>query len=292
MQEPKIKEAASAFEGGLEIASRIREARARAGYTRKQLATASGTSERYLAYLEAGTGNPSLEVLMAIAAALDMAMVDLLPLGGERDAEVAKATSLLRRLQPERVKEALDWLARPMHLGSERAGRIALVGLRGAGKSSLGRALAERMKVPFFEISKEIERLYGGSIGVLLEINGQGAMRRYEAAAIEEICRNHAAAVISAPGAIVSDGSLYDTLLSSSWSIWLEAKPEDHIARVVAQGDLRPMAGNRAAMNDLKSILAARSPDYARADARLDTSAQDFDATLERLYALARNLVQ
>lgn len=147
------------------------------------------------------------------------------------------------------------------------------------------------MAVPFFEVSKEVERLYGGSIAVLLEINGQAALRRYEATVLEDICQNHDAAVISAPGAIVSDGSLYDTLLASAWSIWLEAKPEDHMARVMSQGDLRPMAGNRAAMDDLRSILAARTPDYARADARLDTSAQVFPATLERLEVLASSLM-
>jgi XRE family transcriptional regulator, aerobic/anaerobic benzoate catabolism transcriptional regulator len=251
-----------------EIARRIRSARARAGFTRKQLAAASGASERYLALLEAGTGNPSVEMLLAISDALGIAMADLLPLGGERDPTVAQAAGLLRRLPPERINEALIWLGQKPAGSIEKARRIALIGLRGAGKSTLGQALAERLEVPFFEVSKEVERRYGGTIGVLLEINGPSALRRYEAEVLGDICSKHPAAVIGAPGAIVADGKLYQQLLESFWSIWLEASPEDHMSRVVAQGDLRPMTGNRAAMNDLKNILAAREADYSRADAR------------------------
>jgi XRE family aerobic/anaerobic benzoate catabolism transcriptional regulator len=272
-----------------EMANRIRAARARIGMTRKQLAAASRASERYLAHLEAGTGNPSLEMLYAIAEALDLAPADLLPRGGERSEETAQAAALLRRLQPDRLAEAIGWLQRPVLGEGGKAQRVALVGLRGAGKSSLGRELAKRLGQPFFEISKEVERRYGGSIGVLLEMNGQGALRRYEAEVLEEICRSNRAAVIAAPGAIVSDGALYDSLLGSAWSIWLGATPEDHMSRVMAQGDLRPMSGNRSAMNDLRKILEARTPDYARADARLDTSAQDFAATLDKLEILARS---
>jgi XRE family aerobic/anaerobic benzoate catabolism transcriptional regulator len=271
------------FSGSLDIAQRIRSARARAGFTRKQLAVASNASERYLALLEAGTGNPSVEMLLAIADALGIAMADLLPEGGERDPVVAQAAQLLRRLPPERVRETLSWLGeQPVRAGS-KGRRCALIGLRGAGKSSLGKALAERLDAPFFEVSKEVERRYGGSIGVLLDINGPAALRRYEAEVLADICARNPAAVIAAPGAIVSDGKLFDQLLRSTWSIWLQARPEDHMARVVSQGDLRPMTGNRTAMNDLKTILSAREVDYGRADARLDTSAQDFDATLDRL---------
>lgn len=279
-------EQAEHFTGSLEIAQRIRSARARAGFTRKQLALASGASERYLAHLEAGTGNPSVDMLMAVAEALGIAMADLLPLGGERDPVVAEAAQLLRRLPPDRIRDVLAGLEdRPDGLDG-KGRRIALIGLRGAGKSSLGMALAERINAPFFEISKEIERRYGGSIGVLLDINGSAALRRYEADVLNEICRNYSLAVIAAPGAIVADGKLYDQLLRSAWTVWLQARPEDHMNRVVAQGDLRPLAGNRAAMNDLKNILAAREADYGRADARINTSAQDFDRTLDALQNL------
>lgn len=269
--------------GSLDIAQRIRSARARAGFTRKQLAAASDASERYLALLEAGKGNPSVEMLMAIADALGIAMADLLPQGGERDRVVAEAAQLLRRLPPERVSEALAWLGDRPEAAGGKGRRITLIGLRGAGKSSLGRALADRLKVPLFEVSKQVEQRYGGSIGVLLDINGPAALRRYEAEVLADICAHNPGAVIAAPGAVVSDGKLFDQLLRSSWSVWLEARPEDHMARVVAQGDLRPMTGNRAAMNDLKTILSAREGDYARADARIDTSAQNFEATLDQL---------
>lgn len=291
MQAANPKTEQESFAGSLEIAQRIRSARARAGFTRKQLASSSGASERYLAHLEAGTGNPSVEMLMAIADALGMAIADLLPMGGERDMIVAQAAQLLRRAPPERVRDILKRYGDQFGEIGEKGHRIALVGLRGAGKSSLGEALADRLKVPFFEISKEIERRYGGAIGVLLEINGPGALRRYEAEVLADICNGNPCAVIAAPGAIVADGKLYNQLLQSAWTVWLQARPEDHMERVVAQGDLRPMTGNRTAMNDLKVILAAREADYGRADARLDTSGQGFDPTLDLLERLAADLV-
>jgi len=283
MQEMKVKASPDSFEGSHEIARRIRSARARTGFTRKQLAALSGASERYLAHLEAGTGNPSVEMLLSIAGALGIAMAELLPMGGEVDPSVAQAAQLLRRLPQNRIREMLEWLGAKPEEDDGRGRRIALIGLRGAGKSSLGRALAERLGAPFFEISKEVEKRYGGAIGVLLEINGPSVLRRYEAEVLADICRNNPFAVIAAPGAIVSDGKLFEQLLHSARTVWLQATPEDHMARVVAQGDLRPMTGNRAAMNDLKSILAAREADYGRADHRLNTSAQTFQETVDQL---------
>lgn len=287
MQAAQTEQEAEGSTASHEIASRIRSARARAGLTRKQLAAASGASERYLAHLEAGTGNPSIEMLMSVADALGLAVADLLPIGGERDREMAHVAQLLRRMPAERLRAVLDWLGeKPVGL-HDKGRRIALIGLRGAGKSSLGKALAERMNAPFFEISKEVERRYGGEIGVLLEINGPGALHRYEAEVLDEICRAHSSAVIAAPGAIVADGKLFEQLRRSAWTVWLQANPEDHMQRVVAQGDLRPMSGNRAAMADLKTILSAREADYGRADSRLDTSAQDFAQTLDLLDGMA-----
>jgi XRE family transcriptional regulator, aerobic/anaerobic benzoate catabolism transcriptional regulator len=272
----------------VEVGQRIRAARAKAGVTRKQLATASGASERYLAHLEAGTGNPSVDVLSAIGDALDMAMADLLPLGGERGELEERAASLMRRLPTDKLQGVIDWMQRPLQVEGGKAKRIALIGLRGAGKSSLGEALAKRLNLPFFEISKEVERVYGGAIGLLIEMNGQAALRRYEAEVLEAICRDHQAAVIAAPGAIVADGPLYDSLLDSAHSIWLQATPQDHMDRVIAQGDLRPMGSGRGAMDDLQAILDSRAPDYARADATLDTSAQDFVRTVDKLEELVR----
>ena len=274
-----------------EVAQRIRAARAKAGVTRKQLAQASGASERYLALLESGAGNPSVDMLQAVAVALDVALVDLLPLGGERSLVQARAAAMMRRLPEAQMALAIDWMQKSANGTGGKGQRIALIGLRGAGKTSLGKDLAKRFSVPFFEISKEVEKEYGGDIGLLLELNGQAALRRYEAKILESICREHPSAVIAAPGAIVADGALFDSLLASAHSIWLQATPEDHMARVVAQGDFRPMANGRSAMSDLQAILEARSPDYARADALLDTSAQNFDETAGRLESLARILV-
>jgi XRE family aerobic/anaerobic benzoate catabolism transcriptional regulator len=275
----------------VEVGQRIRAARAKAGVTRKQLAAASGASERYLAHLEAGTGNPSVDMLSAIGDALDLAMADLLPLGGERGELEERAASLMRRLPKDKLQGAIAWMQRPLQIDGGRANRIALIGLRGAGKSSLGQALAERLKLPFFEISKEVERVYGGAIGLLIEMNGQAALRRYEADVLQAICRDHPAAIIAAPGAIVADGPLYDSLLDSAHSIWLQATPQDHMDRVIAQGDLRPMGSGRGAMDDLQAILDSRAPDYARADAKLDTSAQDFAQTVDKLRELVRSFL-
>lgn len=283
MQATRSKSDPTASEWSLEVARRIRSARARAGFTRKQLAAASAASERYLAHLEAGTGNPSIEMLVAIAGALDIAMVDLLPMGGERDSLVAHAAMIMRRLPAVRLREVLAMMGEEPERVSGKDRRVALVGLRGAGKSSLGSALAARLNAPFFEISKEVEKRYGGSIGLLLEINGPAALHRYEADVLAEICERHQHAVIAAPGAIVADGKLYGQLLQSCWTVWLRALPEDHMERVIAQGDLRPMTGNRTAMDDLNTILAAREADYGRADVTLDTSEQPFDGTLTRL---------
>jgi XRE family aerobic/anaerobic benzoate catabolism transcriptional regulator len=290
LQASMVEAGSGGFKGSAEIAQRIRSARARIGLSRKQLAVASAASERYLATLEAGKGNPSVEMLMSIAEALNLAPAELLPMGGESDSLVAKVAAQLRRLAPDRVNEVYTQLGKPPQDSGTKSKRISLIGLRGAGKSSLGRSLAERLGYPFFEISKEVEKRYGGSIAVMMEINGPAALRRYEAAVLEDILGNHDTAVIAAPGAIVSSSTLFEQLLQSSWTIWLEAAPEDHMQRVMAQGDLRPMSGNRAAMSDLKNILAAREAEYSRAVARIDTSAQDFEATLDLLEATATAL--
>lgn len=273
------------FKGSSDLAERIRSARSRIGLTRKQLAAAAQASERYLATLESGGGNPSVDMLVAIAEALNVAPAELLPMGGERDPLMASAAVQLRRLPPDRIRDILVQIGRPAEGSADKRRRISLIGLRGAGKTSLGVALAKRLDCPFVEVSKEVEKLYGGSIAVMMEINGPGTLRRLEAAVLEDVVARHDIVVIAAPGAIVSSAALYDQLLQSTWTVWLQASPEDHMQRVVDQGDLRPMAGSRAAMADLKSILAARQGDYARADAHIDTSAQDFTATLDLLAA-------
>jgi len=273
-----------------ELGRRLRAARAKAGVTRRQLAEASGASERYLAQIEAGEGNPSLAVTTAIAHALDLAPAEILPLGGERDGAREAVAARVRRLSPDRLRDLLGWLDGHPAEGS-RAQRVVLIGLRGAGKSSLGREVASRLGMPFIDLSKEVEKSYGASIGVLIELGGQAALRRQEAELWDSICAANRRAVIAAPGGIVADGPLFERVLASAHSVWLQARPEDHMARVMQQGDLRPMSSNRSAMEDLKAILDARSADYGRADASLDTSAQDFPATVAALERMIRSLL-
>lgn len=278
-------------ESGPGVGARVRAARAKAGVARKQLALLSGTSERYLAHIEAGTGNPTIAVVEALAAALDVAPAELLPMGGERSEARADAAALIRRLPEARLAALIEHLRQPGPRDSTKGRRLVLIGLRGAGKSSLGQAVAERLDAPFLEMSREVERAYGGEMRLLIELGGQGALKRYEHEAWEAILARHELAVIATPGGVAADPELYDRLLATAHSVWLQASPEDHMRRVMAQGDFRPMASNRGAMEDLKAILRARASEYDRADAHLDTSAQNFERTVERLEGIARDLI-
>lgn len=275
-----------------ELGRKVREARSRIGMTRKQLAAASGASERYLAHIEAGAGNPTIGVLLDIARALDMAPATFLPVGGEISGPYAEAVAAVRRLPAAQIGALTAWLGGALAPQTGKAERIVLLGLRGAGKSSLGAALAKRLNMPFFEMSKLVEEAYGGDMSLLVDFGGQSALRRHENEAWERLCAANDRAVIAAPGGIVADGPLYDRVLGSAHSIWLRATPEDHMGRVMQQGDFRPMRRNPGAMADLKSILAARSPDYARAEAELDTSAQPFEETLALLTGRAQAMLR
>ena len=278
-------------EGLADVGARVRAARAKRGITRKQLAAASGASERYLALIEAGAGNPSLAVLTALAAALDTAVAELLPLGGERSEAAMRAAAAVRNLSGDRLPGMLAWIDGANVQSNEKAQRVVLIGLRGAGKSSLGGHLADRLKLPFLELSKEVEKAYGGEIGLLIDLSGQSALRRYEAEAWEAVRAAHTAAIIAAPGGIVADGQLFGRVLATAHSVWLQASPEHHMERVMAQGDFRPMSSTRGAMADLKAILEARGADYARADATVDTSAGSYEETLAALERIVRPMV-
>jgi XRE family aerobic/anaerobic benzoate catabolism transcriptional regulator len=176
-------------------------------------------------------------------------------------------------------------------LGSaSRAHRIALVGLRGAGKSTLGAALAEKLNVPFIEIDKMIEREHGAPVATLFEVYGQGTFRRYERECLTRIVASHESAVIATAGGIVADDRTFAQLLDQTHVIWLQASPADHMRRVMEQGDFRPMAHNRDAMNDLVAILDARSADYGRAHARLDTAGKSVEVCVEELEKIAEGL--
>lgn len=268
----------------------VRLARAKRGLTRRQLAHDSGASERYLAQIESGQGNPSVIMLRSIAEALDVPIIELIPRTNGRAAAMTQILDLVGRTPlaelPTLAKLIEGHVAQDG--GSDRARRIALVGLRGAGKSTLGRALAQAHGCPFIELDRLVEQDYGARIPDLIEIAGVATFRRYERACLERVIDAHAAAVIATAGGIVSDTETYALLLRRTHTVWIKARPEEHMSRVMEQGDFRPMAQNREAMADLVAILDARRADYARAEAELDTSGDTVERSLQKLQAIVR----
>ena len=272
----------------------MRRGRAKRGMTRRQLAQASHTSERYLAQIESGTGNPSVTVLRAIAHALDISAANLLGEPAPHNGAPAALLDLVAQL-PEQSFAELTQLIEARLLPSERADRarrIALIGLRGAGKSTLGRMLARHLGWPFVELDRVIEQDYGASIPDMMEIAGTATFRRYERAALARVIAQHDAAVITTAGGIVSDHESYALLLRRSHAIWIKARPEEHMSRVMAQGDFRPMAQNREAMTDLVAILEARGFDYARAQAQLDTSSETVEQSFAKLLRISSDVLR
>jgi XRE family transcriptional regulator, aerobic/anaerobic benzoate catabolism transcriptional regulator len=280
------------------LGERARRLRARRGLTRRALAHAAGVSERHLANLEYGVGNASILVLLQVAQALQCSLAELLGdvttqspewlflreiLGGRDEAT-------LRRVRVA-VSELVGGAPPPSAEASGRSSRIALIGLRGAGKSTLGRMLAEDLDFPFVELSREIEKLAGCSVSEILGLYGQNAYRRYERRALEEAIAAYPEAVIATAGGLVSDLVSFNLLLRRCATVWLTADPEDHMSRVMAQGDLRPMTASREAMEDLKTILAGRAAFYSKADMRVDTSAQPLAETFQILREQVRDAI-
>ena len=289
---PSAAQSAAAFLAA--IGSEVRRHRAKRGMTRRQLAQASLTSERYLAQIESGSGNPSASVLRAIAQALDLPTAALLPESAGRPTALERVIELAARM-PARELPALAGeiearLARSA--GIDRSRRIALVGLRGAGKSTLGRRLAEHFGWPFVELDRRVEADYGASIPDLIEMAGTATFRRHERGALDRIITANEAAVITTAGGIVSNQETYALLLRRTHTIWIKARPEDHMSRVMAQGDFRPMAQNREAMADLVAILEARRADYARAEAEVDTSGEAVEQSFAKLLRTVNGLLE
>lgn len=274
------------------LGERVREARARRGMTRKILARDSGVSERYLAQLEGGRGNVSVLLLRQIAQALNLPIAELVQDENGQPVELVLIQQFLKRLPAARLGEVRERLMR--EFGSaygDRRGRIALIGLRGAGKSTLGAALARRLGVAFVELDQEIEAEAGTSLHEIFLLHGQQGFRRYERRALERTIQNYERCVIATGGSLVSEPSTYDLLLSTCYAVWLKAAPEEHMARVAAQGDYRPMAGNREAMDDLRRILDGRAKLYAQADLTIDTAGKTVDASLEELVRAVQPLL-
>jgi XRE family transcriptional regulator, aerobic/anaerobic benzoate catabolism transcriptional regulator len=271
----------------------VRRSRAKRGMTRRQLAEASCASERYLAQIESGAGNPSVTVLRAIAQALDLPAAALLGEPNANSRARAALLDLVARVPDSALAELTELIEARLAPaeGADRARRIALVGLRGAGKSTLGRMLAQHLGWPFIELDRVVEQDYGTSIPDMIEMAGTATFRRHERAALERVIADHDAAVITTAGGIVSDRESYALLLRRSHTIWIKARPEEHMARVMAQGDFRPMAANREAMADLVAILEARGADYARAQTQLDTSGEAVEQSFAKLQRMVADML-
>lgn len=274
------------------LGERVRELRSRRGMTRKATAIAADVSERHLANLEYGVGNASILVLLQVTQALQCSLAELI---GDITTSSPEWLMLREMLEGRdeatlrRVRVAVGQLLHGTGPGGvTRSPRIALIGLRGAGKSTLGRMLADDLGFPFVELSGEIEKFAGCRASEIQALYGQNAYRRYERRALEEAIQIYPEAVIATPGGLVSDPATFNELLTHCTTVWLQAAPEDHMKRVIAQGDMRPMAASREAMDDLKGILAGRAAFYSKADLHVDTSAQ----TLQETFAILSRTVR
>jgi XRE family transcriptional regulator, aerobic/anaerobic benzoate catabolism transcriptional regulator len=274
----------------LTLGMRVRDLRNRRGITRKRLARDSDVSERHLAQLECGEGNISILLLRRIANVLNVSLEQLFASERSQDHDGSSQKQFIlrfiERLPSHRLEEAAARLMRDF--GAEqnrRLARIALIGLRGAGKSTLGARLAAQRNVPFIELDHEIEKDTGMPLSEIFPLYGQSGYRAIEKRTLERVLRASDRAVISVGGGIVSETETYDYLLAHCYTVWLKAQPEEHMSRVIAQGDFRAMAGSDRAMEDLRGILESREPLYRKADTTVDTSQESVDESFSKLEA-------
>lgn len=269
---------------------RLRMLRARRGMTRRALAGAARVSERYLAILESGAGNPSLVIFHQISQALECSLAELFGDITTSSPEWLLLRELLGGCDDDQLRRAHVAIATSLGIGVDplKGRRIALIGLRGAGKSTLGAMLAKSLEVPFIELSRRIEQIAGYTIREIYDLYGASAYRRYEHSAVEQIMESEQEVVLATPGGLVSEPATFNLLLEHCTTVWLKALPEEHMARVAAQGDMRPMAANPEAMDDLRRILDGRSAFYAKANVTIDTAGKDPDASLQELQIALR----
>ena len=280
---PKRPPAATADPYLHRLGERVRTLRHQRGITRKALAQHAKVSERYLAQLEAGRGNISIVLLRRIARAIGLPVTQLVHEGAEPPLDLVLLTQFLERLPPDMLVDARKLVTEHFSSPSEDRRRIALIGLRGGGKSTLGRMLAERLDVPFIELDREIERRSGANLSEIFDMFGQETFRRAEREALDDVLRRHPHFVIATSGSIVTEPGTLELLLASCFTVWVRAEPEEHMKRVMAQGDMRPMANNARAMEDLVSILKSREPLYSKAEAVLSTTGKAPEQNLTEL---------
>jgi len=272
------------------LGGRVRQERSRRAMTRRELAKHAAVSERFLAQLETGHGNISIIRLRRIAHALGLGVERLAQEKNGDVPEIVGTIALLEKLKPEERRRAQALLLEKFGAGSERErrGRIALVGLRGAGKSTLGALLAERMGAPFIELDRMIEQESGTKLSVVFDLYGPAGFHRLEREALERVLETHERFVLATGGSIVNEPETFARLRDACYTVWLKARPEDHMQRVIAQGDKRPMAGSQWAMADLRKILAGREPLYEKADASVNTSGKTVRQAAAELAAVAK----
>lgn len=277
------------------LGDRVRALRARRGMTRKAVSIAADVSERHLANLEYGEGNASILVLLQVARALHCSLAELIGDVTTSSPEWLLIRELLETRDDSALRRVRIAIGELLGTGSGNtaiSSQVALIGLRGAGKSTLGALLAEDLGFPFVELSREIEKFAGCSVSEIQALYGMNAYRRYERRALEETIQIYPEAVIATPGGLVSDPATFNQLLSHCTTVWLQADPEDHMKRVLAQGDLRPMAASKQAMEDLKGILSGRAAFYSKAQFKVDTSAQSLDLSFLLLRQTVRDALQ
>ena len=267
------------------VADRVRKARERKGIPRRVLSDMSGVSQRYLAQIEAGEGNISIGLLLRVAIALDHRLEWFVGKEDPWNSEVLRVAELFRVADRQTRAAALSLLS-PKSAESKRANRICLIGLRGAGKSTLGLMVANELDVPFLELNKVIEGLGGMPVGEIIALYGQEGYRQLEVGALEQVVAQYQRVLLAAAGGVVSEPETFNKLLTNYNTVWLKATPQEHMNRVRAQGDERPMAGNPEAMEQLKLILKSRETLYARAQAHLDTAGVPLETSSRQLIKL------
>jgi XRE family aerobic/anaerobic benzoate catabolism transcriptional regulator len=266
------------------VGSKVRDARSRRGLTRRMLAKEADVSERHLAQLELGEGNVSIVLLRRITTALNIPLADVFTIETVPSPEELAMLRILERIPKDQIEEIAARLHQEFAVeDSSRRAHIALIGLRGAGKSTLGSKLASELDVPFVELDQEIEKDAGMDLSEIFSLYGQTGYRRIEKKTLERVLNEYERAVLSVGGGVVSEKETYDRLLARCFTVWVKAQPEEHMSRVVAQGDFRAMADNAEAMQDLRRILDARDPLYRRADIHLETSRETVEQSLSRL---------